>query len=181
MKRFFVRIVKVVTAAVVLLGAYAGAMSSHYRIERSRKILAPARSIFPCINEIAAWEKWSPWKARDNTVVNTYEGPRSGTGALMKWSSEQSGTGSVRLDDVLPDAYVRYTITFIDWNSSAQGEFTLRNLGADTEVTWAMEGERSFFERLIWTVLGMQSALALDFDDGLERMDNYCATTERLA
>ena len=181
MKRLIVRLFKLFLLLIVAVCGYAGFSSSHYRIERTHTILAPATSVWPCVNDLSMWEQWSPWRAHDSTVVNTYEGPASGTGAVMKWTSEHSGSGSVKIEDVLPQAYVRYVIYFVDWNSSAHGEFVFRSEGADTKLTWAMEGDRSFLERLVWTVFQVEKAIGKDFEYGLERMDQICVTQGRIA
>jgi len=127
------------------------------------------------------WEQWSPWKAHDSTVMNTYEGPREGVGAVMKWTSENSGSGSMKIEDALPMAYMRYSISFADWGSTGHGEFTFRSDGADTKLTWTMEGDRSFLERLMWILFRVEGAIGKDFDYGLERMDQICVTEDRIA
>ena len=56
---------------------------SDYRVTRSAELPAAPAAVFPHVNELRKWPAWSPWAKKDLDAKNTFEGPSSGTGALL--------------------------------------------------------------------------------------------------
>jgi hypothetical protein len=52
-----------VLQAVVLLLAWR--KPDTFRVERSIAIDAPAEKVFPFINDLALWDRWSQWVGKD--------------------------------------------------------------------------------------------------------------------
>lgn len=164
-------------AIVGTLGA-AAFSESHYRVQATRAISAPPPQVYAEVADLKNWEHWSPWKAKDPTVVNKYDGPPSGPGSTMSWTSEKSGSGKATITDTFPNVHVRYQLVFIDFDSKSDGEILLTDQGGATQVTWVMEGERSFVERLFWLVLRAEKAILNDFNYGLELLEKTVKTKQ---
>jgi hypothetical protein len=56
-----------------------------FRIARSATIDGPPTAVFPHVNNLHAWEAWSPFEKLDPAMKRTYEGPASGVGAKQLW------------------------------------------------------------------------------------------------
>lgn len=167
----FKTILKVLVLAIALTLGSAASLPAQYRVESMRVIPAPAGDVWPYVNNLKEWERWSPWRANDPTVQNSYEGAASGAGAVMRWKSEKSGSGKISIADTFAPRNVRYDLHFDDWGSDATGEITLENQGESTLVKWTMTGERSFVEKVFWMVLRVEKAITKDFSLGLSLLE----------
>ena len=85
-KKILLGIVIVIVVLVAVIAVLASLQPSHYRIERSATINAPASVVFAQVNDFHKWEAWSPWAKIDPAMKQTYEGASSGTGAIYTWA-----------------------------------------------------------------------------------------------
>ena len=97
MKKILLGIVGFLVLAIVVLFGLSTTAPPAYKIERSLAITAAAAQVFTHVEDIRSWEKWSPWKAHDATIVNTYSEVTKGVGASQTWTSEKSGAGTLTL------------------------------------------------------------------------------------
>lgn len=175
-----VRRIMILGLAFIFLGCgvlflVAAQKPDQYQIIRQVQIEASPAEVFPWVGELSRWEAWSPWKYRDPSIVNRYEGPSTGVGAKQLWTSEKSGQGELSFIAFEENFRIRYRLTFIDWDSVSEGEIQLKELRSGvTEVSWSMEGRNSFSSKILWTVFGMEKALAADFDLGLSLLKSKC-------
>ena len=149
---------KILIAFGVAVAAFLGLVANHpadYRIERSATIAAPASMIFPLVNNLQNWEKWSPWAKLDPEQKMTFKGPKEGTGAFMGWDgNNQVGQGSMTIAESRPNELVRFNMEFIKpvaGNSTA--EFTFKPEGDKTLVTWAMYGTNDFIGKAVSLIM----------------------------
>jgi len=77
-------------------------LPSKAHVERVIEIAAPAEQIVPHVLDFRKWNAWSPWAEHDPNMQLTFEGPQTGVGAKMIWSSEYKhvGSGSQETTDV---------------------------------------------------------------------------------
>lgn len=175
-----VRKILALVLVLILLGIgtlvfVASRKPDQYQIVRTIQIDAAPTQVFHWVGQLSEWEAWSPWKYRDASIVNRYEGPSSGIGAKQHWTSEKSGTGDLEFIGYEENVSIRYRLTFIDWDSTSEGSIQLKELRSGvTEVSWSMEGHNTLSNKVLWTVFGMEKALAADFDLGLSLLKNKC-------
>lgn len=156
---------------VVAVFAMAAMQDKHFRIERSTTINASPTRVFPYIGELQKWEVWSPWRAEDPSVKNSYEGPASGVGATSKWTSDKMGSGQMTMTEFVPDSKVKVHLTFIEpMPSENDADLTLTPEGDATRVSWSMEGEHNLIGRVFWILFRAENMLNSDFDLGLSLM-----------
>ncbi len=159
-------------AAVYLVAAR---KPDHYQIVRHVQINASPELIFEWIGFFPRWEHWSPWKYRDPSIVNRFEGPEFGIGSKLIWTSKKSGSGEFEFVAYEPNSKVRYSLIFRDWASTSEGEISLQELRKGyTDVSWKIEGKNSIATKVLWTVFGMEKAMAADFDLGLSLLKAKC-------
>jgi uncharacterized protein YndB with AHSA1/START domain len=145
---------------------------SHYEVQRSSTIAAPAPVVFEQINDFHNWEGWSPWSKLDPAAKNSFEGPTSGKGAVFKWSgNDKVGEGTMTLIDSQPNQRVKIRIDFVrPFKDTSIAEFTFKPDGDKTAVTWSMSGEQNFIGKAVCLFMNMDKMLGGDFEKGLAQM-----------
>jgi carbon monoxide dehydrogenase subunit G len=101
---------------------------------------APQEAVFEVVNGFERFNEWSPWFGRDPQAEYSFEGPRTGVGAAMAWTSQhpEVGNGRQEIVESEPPRWVRIAFDF-GRQGSAAGSFTLRPEGEGTHVTWAFD------------------------------------------
>jgi len=171
MKRWLKRLSMVILLALVGLVVFAATRPDQYTIMRSAVIPAPPTQVWALIGDIRQWERWSPWKHHDPSVRCNYSAAMTGVGAQQDWTSDKSGSGTLLFTGWEAPSRVVYELYFKEWDSTARGEVTLAEVRpGQTEVTWVMHGQNNLLGKIFFVVLGMEGAIAQDFDLGLSLM-----------
>lgn len=157
------------TAGVLL---YAATRPDSFRVERSTRIEAPADNIFPLVNDLRAWNGWSPYDAKDPAMQRTFSGPASGPGAVYAWSGNREvGQGRMEILAATPPSQVTIQLDFIQpFQARNTAEFTLRPEGTGTKVTWALHGPSPYISKLMGLVFNLDHMVGNDFEVGLANL-----------
>jgi len=65
-------------------------MAETFRIARSTTLAAPPERIAPHIEDLRAWEKWSPYEKLDPQMKKTFSGAERGAGASYAWDGSST-------------------------------------------------------------------------------------------
>src|SRR5690606_30984810 len=57
-----------------------------FKYERTAVINASPSALFPLINDLHQWERWSPWAEMDRDAKTDFSGSDKGVGASMAWN-----------------------------------------------------------------------------------------------
>ena len=165
-------IVSVVALAIVVLVVLIVSRPASFRIARSEAISAPAVAIFPYVNDLHAWEAWSPFEKLDPALKRTYEGPAAGVGASYAWSgNSKAGEGRSTITESKPNDLVRLKLEFTrPFKATNDVEFTFKPEGNQTVVTWAMAGKNGFMGKAFDFFAGMDKMVGTEFAKGLATM-----------
>ena len=149
-----------------------GCMSDTYTVERSATIQASPDQVYAHIIDFHNWAAWSPWDDMDPTMVKTFSGADSGTGAKYAWSGNRKvGQGSMEITDAAEPSSVEIALEFLKpFKASNTTTFTLEASGDATNVTWAMTGRKTLMTRVIGIFKSMDSMVGPDFERGLGRL-----------
>ena len=81
---------------------------------RSIDISAPPDKVFAIVGDLRRFNEFSPWADIDPDIKYTYEGPESGVGQVMKWSSDNAevGSGSQTIVKYEPPTFVESQLDF---------------------------------------------------------------------
>ncbi len=154
-----------------ILAAMINAMvPSEYQISKSMQINAPSDKVFQYIANLKHWEQWSPLNQKDGSLKNTYLGPTDTIGAVMNWTSEHSGRGSLIVTELSHNQQVSYFQKVIDTGEVAKGQLKLNSEGEQTSIVWEVRGQNTFFGKFLWLMNRMSSKLDEDFELGLIRL-----------
>ncbi|WP_326502602.1 SRPBCC family protein [Rothia nasimurium] len=140
-------------------------------LTRSTVIDAPVEQVRALIEDLHAWESWSPWQGLDPTMQQTYSGAEHGVGAKMAWAgNKKAGEGRMTVVTV-QDNLVEIDIEFIKpWVAKNRSHFKLQPIEGGTAVAWSMSGEQNLMMKVMFKVFNMQKRIGSDFERGLARL-----------
>lgn len=167
-----------VVIAVIVFVIVAAIQPSDFRVTRTETISAPASAVFAQVNDLQKWEAWSPWAKLDPDAKNTFEGPVSGTGAIMRWSGNNKvGQGSMTITESRPDDFIRFKLEFLKpFVASNTAEFTFNSENDQTIVTWSMYGKNSFMSKAIGLIMNCEKMVGSQFEKGLAALKSLVET-----
>jgi Polyketide cyclase / dehydrase and lipid transport len=168
----FIKIIIALGIVVVLFLFIAAIQPSDFRISRTTTIDAPADVVFAQVNDFHRMNLWSPWLEPDPEAKQSYGGAPSGTGAIFAWSgNSRVGEGRLRITESHPNDLVRINMDFIKpMKNTCTAEFTLKPVGDQTQITWAMFGKRPFVGKAIGLFINMDKMIGGNFEKGLAKM-----------
>lgn len=163
---------KFLIALAVVILAFVGIVAlqpSEFQITRTAAVSAPASTVFAQVNDFHRWEAWSPWAKLDPAAKETFEGPSSGVGAIFRWAGNKDvGEGNMTITESRPSDWIRIRLEFIKpFPSIATTEFTFKQGGNQTGVTWTMTGTNNFIGKAFCLFMNMDKMVGGDFERGL--------------
>lgn len=167
------RVVTVVFLLILLSLCIGFVMPSHYSVQRTAVLPAPPESVYTRVATLRTWDRWSAWNARrDPSLVYSYEGPETGAGSVMRWTSRKMGDGHLDLVNVDPKRSVQYDLRMAGSDFTAHGTIQLEPTSGGTRVTWRDDGNLG--SNPVYHLMGpfMDKLLGADFErslDGLRR------------
>lgn len=143
-----------------------------FRVERRVIIHAPADKVFAHINDLHAWETWSPWQKKDPAMKQVYSGSDAGVGAAQAWEgNNQVGKGSMTIIAAEPPRRIDLQLDFEKpFKANNIVEFTLTPTGNSTEIVWAMHGPANLVSKIMDVLMNMDKMCGRDFDAGLANL-----------
>ena len=165
-------LVKILVAVVIVLAAlaaYVATRPGEFSVTRSASIAAPAPAVFVQVNELKKWEAWSPWAKKDPQMKQTYQGPPAGTGAVTSWvGNKDVGEGRMTIVESRPAELIRFKLEFLEpFAATNSAEFTFKEQGGRTEVSWSMSGQNNFIGKAMGVVFDFDRMIGADFEAGL--------------
>ena len=145
------------------------------RIARRILIRAEPSHIFPLINDLRNWPRWTAWNQRQEVEYH-YEGPPTGPGATQHWSS--SGHAGVLHVTQSHDAErIAYTLMMDDrW--LLEGAISLEEVAPhQTRILWIARWQASGIPWARYMDLLMMFWIGRDFAAGLENLRDLAETT----
>lgn len=142
-----------------------------FHVERATTIDAPAEVVFPLVDDLRAWERWSPFE-RDPEIEKEFPGPPSGEGAIYRWSGNADvGRGEVRITESVPNERIAIELEFFEpMRATNQVLFAFAPVGDGTRVRWAMDGRNGFVGKAFSLVFDVDEMVGADFERGLATM-----------
>ncbi len=156
---------------ILLLAAIAFFLPSSVTIEKQQEIKSPVNIVYYQVDNLKNWSNWSPFQADD--MVNSFEGPSYGPGAMRFWESAEMGSGKMTIKEDNPFNSV-ITSVEIFGQGSGEGNWTFEKTEDGTMVTWSytMLDLKYPIGRLFGLMAnGMMSPI---FEKGLTQLKDYC-------
>lgn len=116
-------------------------LPADYSVKRSIEINAKPSEIYPYLDTIRHWNRWSVWSKRvDSSIMIAYRGSRYGSGAAMMWYGRLKGSGQLEITISKPDTLMKYYMILEDGHFESSGYIRLDYKRNSTKVTWYNEG-----------------------------------------
>jgi hypothetical protein len=169
-----------IAAILVMFLAYVAIKSPNYEIERSISINASPDKIFPYLNNMKLADSWGPWKEMDPAAQMTHSGAEEGVGAKSSWTGgEKLGTGSATIVESVPNERVRVKLEYTEPTQMDQdAEYLSKPEGAQSVVTWRVQGKNNFIGRLMCVFVDMDAMVGDMFEKGLSNLKNLVEGTK---
>ena len=162
-------ILSLIAIAVILIAIIAAMQPSDFRVTRTATITAPASAVFPHVKDLQKWDAWSPWAKLDPNAKNSFEGPVSGVGAIMRWAGNNKvGQGSMTIMESRPDEFIQFKLEFLKPMAATNtAEFTFTSENNQTTVTWCMYGKNNFIGKAMGLFMSCDKMVGGQFEKGL--------------
>lgn len=159
-------------ALIVVFLLIAAFQPSDFRVVRSASISAPPAVVFAQVNDFHRWPAWSPWEKLDPAIKRTFEGAPAGTGAIYGWAGNSKvGEGRCTITESRPHDLIRIRLDFIKpFASISTTEYTFKQEGTQTTVTWSMAGRKNFICKAMGLVMSMDKMVGEQFEEGLANL-----------
>ena len=163
-----------VLAVLVIVGLF---LPQEVEVERKVTINAPVQKIYPMINDFRQFNTWSPWARNDPDMEYRFEGPESGVGSKMYWTSDQFGSGSQEILENEEHAFVKTRLDFGP-QGQAYAHFTLSPEENGTSVTWGFTSD--FGMDLVGRYMGLlfEGWIGADYEEGLANLKKLVEMNE---
>ena len=165
-------VVIAVLVILLFLVIFIAGRPDEFNVTRTATISAPPATVFAQVNDLRAWEAWSPWAKLDPNAKSTYEGPGAGVGSIMRWSGNKKiGEGAMTIVDSQPDRLVRFKLEFLrPFKATNTAEFTFCPEGSQTVVSWTMSGHNNAGSKMFGLLMDCEKMVGKDFDRGLANL-----------
>ena len=167
LKKIFIALI-VILLILVVVGFL---LPSKVHVERTTTVNAPAATLYALTNGFRGFNRWSPWHERDPNAQYSFEGPETGVGAKMSWTSDvpEVGNGSQEIVSSQPNKRVDAHLDFGD-QGTAESFFTYETQGDQTKVTWGFDTDLG--SNLIARYMGLMfdKWIGPDYEKGLNNL-----------
>ncbi len=128
--------------------------------------------IFSIINDLHQWGLWSPYDKRDPNMKKTFDGPRSGPGAVYSWNGNNDvGEGRLTITGSKPGELVSMKLEFSrPFKATNDVNFKLEPSQGGTRVSWIMDGKHNFVMKAMSLFMNMDQMVGKDFEQGLANL-----------
>ena len=160
------KIVLILLVVLVAAFAYINSRPSEFRIERTARVSATSDVVFPLINDLRQWARWSPFEKLDPNMKRTFAGPDSGAGATYSWAGNaQAGEGRMTITDSKPNELVAMRLEFMKpMAATDKATFQLVPDGDGTKVSWIMEGRNGLMGKTFSIFANMDKMVGSSFE-----------------
>ncbi|MDX1630364.1 MAG: SRPBCC family protein [Thermoanaerobaculia bacterium] len=145
-------------------------LPADWEVERETVIHAPPEAIWDYLVDLRRWESWSPWREGDYEGLRfEYTQDSRGTGAELRWSSEATGDGRLRITETEPPRRLELLMEMQEGTIVTREILVLQPLtGGRTRVQWHDRGTlgHTLLGRLSLPVI--EESMGRDLSRGLQ-------------
>jgi uncharacterized protein YndB with AHSA1/START domain len=167
----------VALAGVAAFAGFAATRPADFHVERATKIDAPREVVFPLVNDLRAWGRWSPFE-RDPEMTKEFAGAASGEGAIYRWSGNADvGRGQATITASVPNELVALRLEFFEpMRATDDVRFVFEPSGGGTRVAWEMDGRNGFVGKALSVFFDVDEMVGGSFEAGLAAMKQVAET-----
>lgn len=159
----------VAAVAIIIVGG-SFLLPAQAVVTRSVEIAAPPNKVFAIVSDFRRFNEFSPWAELDPNIKYTLEGPESGVGQKMSWTSENAnvGSGSQTIIELDPPTYTAAELDFgMSGKSVATWDIVPSTTG--TKATWGFKSDLDGIPAK-WFGLMFDRWIGTDYEKGLAKL-----------
>jgi len=162
-------------ALALVLGILPLFLPRRPRIARRILIRADRFHIFPLINDLRNWPRWTAWNQRQEIEYH-YDGPPAGAGATQHWRAA-GHSGVLHMTQSHEGERIAYTLMMDDrW--LLEGAISLEEIAPHmTRILWIARWQGAALPWARYMDLMMMWWIGRDFTTGLENLRKLAETT----
>lgn len=164
----------VVTGIILVSLALVGfLLPRRANVERAIVIHAPRAVVFDVLNDLARFNKWSPWAMLDPNAKYTFSGPAVGVGAKMAWVGDPATMGSGTQEILVSEPPAKIRVRYVFGPQPADATFSLTEEQDGTRVVWSIETDLGNNPVGRYFGLMFDKMIGGDFERGLVGLKSY--------
>jgi uncharacterized protein YndB with AHSA1/START domain len=139
-------------------------------VTRSIEIAAPPDKVFAIVGDLRRFNEFSPWADLDPNIKYTFEGPESGVGQKMNWTSDNAdvGSGSQTITKYEPPNFLETQLDF-GMRGKPVASFDLVPSTSGTKATWTFKADLEGIPAK-WFGLMFDRWIGADYEKGLFKL-----------
>jgi uncharacterized protein YndB with AHSA1/START domain len=139
-------------------------------VTRSIEIAAPPDKVFAIVGDLRRFNEFSPWADLDPNIKYTFEGPESGVGQKMNWTSDNAdvGSGSQTITKSEPPNFVESALDF-GMRGKSVVTWDLVPSTTGTKATWGFKADLDGIPAK-WFGLMFDRWIGADYEKGLAKL-----------
>lgn len=155
----------------IVISLVSFALPKEVAVSRTTVINATPDKVFPHVNDLKMFEKWSPWAQIDPNMKVTYSGADQGKGQKSSWTSENPnvGNGSQEITDSVANERIETKLDFGKQGIATAG-FDFAPEGQGTKVTWRFKTDTGYNPMMRWMGLLFDRWIGGDYEKGLKSL-----------
>jgi uncharacterized protein YndB with AHSA1/START domain len=171
MRTFLKWLAYIIAAVAIIIVGGSFLLPDQASFSRSAEIAAPPEKVFAIVASLKRFQEYSPWAELDPKTVYTFEGPETGIGQKMSWSSENAdvGKGSQTITELVEGRQIAVDLDFGDMGT-AVSVWTFEPSAAGTKATWGFTSPKLQGITMKWMGLMFDRMVGPDYQKGLGRL-----------
>jgi uncharacterized protein YndB with AHSA1/START domain len=164
----------IITVAIIIVGG-SFLLPAEAVVTRSTEIAAPPEKVFAVVGDLNRFKDYSPWQELDPNTQYTVEGPATGVGQKVSWTSQntQVDWGSQTITEYQPPGHV--ASEFVRGNVRGLATWDLEPAGTGTKATWSLKAPLDGIAAR-WFGLMFDRSIGADFEKGLAKVKTLAET-----
>lgn len=151
----FVIALVLVAVLFVLVGVF---LPSHRYVRHSVETNRPVRLVYDLLNGFQRLDEWHPKRLHDPAIKYTLEGAPRGTGAVLRFESQDPkiGSGTYTVTESIQDERIEWAADTNSYGTNKTYVFTLDDRGKTVDINWEYDVDYG------WDLLGRYAGLYID-------------------
>ncbi len=139
MHNIFFRLLCLILVLILIVVAIGYLLPRNYALEAAIDIDAPANQVFPMLDELPNWQRWSTFsEERIESLKITYGSKRTGEGASQTWQDAR-GSGKLWITKSVANELIEYDLNFGEF-PTMKSRIELVPVDNRTQVHWTSNG-----------------------------------------
>ena len=167
------RVVLAIVSLAILVLVFGAMLPSQMHVERTTEIIAMPDQVFDHVNDLRAWEAWSPWYRMDPEAHYVYSEPSFGEGASLVWDGKKIYRGGqvIRTSDRPQKIEIAFDF---GPDGGAVSKWIFRPNERGTRVAWEIDIDRGNNPLAkLWGVM-RDRELGDNYEQGLKKLKQVC-------